>query len=100
MEKYATLIGAGDARKKTITMQPALGDVSGFIQRYMIANPDGTWEQLKTQHAVRFSDVTDTQMALSLLKSVKQKVGEDIQVYVERIRLWLKRRIKIKVVIL
>ena len=100
MEKYATLIGAGDARKQRIAVQSALGDVSGFIQRYMIANPDGTWAHLKTQLAVRFSDVTDAQMALSLLRSVKQKVGEDIQVYVKRIHLWLKRRITIKVVIL
>ena len=61
MEKYATLIGAGDARKKMIAFQSALGDVSGVIQRYMIANPDGTWAQLKTQLAARFSDVTDTQ---------------------------------------
>ena len=29
--------------------------------------------------------MTDAQMALSLLRSVKQKVGENIQVYAERI---------------
>ena len=40
VEIYATLIGAGDARKKMIAFQSALGAVSGFIQRYMIANPD------------------------------------------------------------
>ena len=47
VEKYATLIGAVDARKKMNAFQSALGAVSGFIQIYMIANPDGTWAQFK-----------------------------------------------------
>ena len=54
VEKYATLIGANfDARKKLIAFQSALGAVSSFIQRYMIANPDGSWAKLKTQPAFR-----------------------------------------------
>ena len=51
----------------------------------MQANPANTWGQLKEQLAVRFSDVTDPQMALSMLRSVKQKQGENIEVYAERI---------------
>ena len=51
----------------------------------MTANPDNTWAQLKEQLAVRFSDVNDAQMALSLLRRVKQKQGESIQNYSERI---------------
>ena len=51
----------------------------------MTANPDNTWAQLKEQLAIRFSDVTDAQMALSLLRRVKQKQGESIQNYSERI---------------
>ena len=51
----------------------------------MTANPDNAWAQLKEQLAVRFSDVTDAQMALSLLRRVKQKQGESIQNYSERI---------------
>ena len=62
-----------------------MGAVSGFIQRYMTANPDNTWAQLNEQLAVRFSDVTDAQMALSLLRRVKQKQDESIQNYSERI---------------
>ena len=51
----------------------------------MTANPDRTWEQLKQQFAVRFSDVTDAQMALSLLRNCKQKAGESIHVFAERL---------------
>lgn len=85
IEKYATLVNVPDNRKKLIAYQSSAGAVSGFIQRYMLANPNNTWGQLKEQLAVRFSDVTDAQMALSLLRAVKQKPGENIQVYAERI---------------
>ena len=41
---------------------------------------------MKTQLlAVRFSDVTDSQMALSLLRQCKQTSGQLIQNYAERI---------------
>ena len=85
IEKYAVLVNIPEARKKLIAYQSSGGAVSGFIQRYMTANPNNTWAQLKEQLAVRFSDVTDAQMALSLLRRVKQKQGETIQNYSERI---------------
>ena len=74
-----------DHRNKLVAYQTSSGAVSGFIQRYIQANRDNTWQQLKEQLSVRFSDVTDRQMALSLLRSVKQKTGETIQVFAERI---------------
>lgn len=85
IEKYATLVNIADERKKLIAYQSSSGAVSGFIHRYMEANPNNTWAQMKLQLAVRFSDVTDPQIALSMLRSVKQKVGENIQIYAERI---------------
>ena len=85
IEKYAVLVNIPEARKKLIAYQSSGGAVSGFIQRYMTANPNNTWAQLKEQLAVRFSDVTDAQMALSLLRCVRQKQGETIQNYSERI---------------
>ena len=51
----------------------------------MQANAAHTWAQMKEQLAVRFSDVTDNQMALSLLRQVRQKAGENIQNDAERI---------------
>ena len=51
----------------------------------MQANAAHTWPQMKAQLAVKFSDVTDNQMALSLLRQVRQKAGENIQNYAERI---------------
>ena len=40
---------------------------------------------MKAQLVVRFSDVTDNQMVLSLVRQVRQKAGENIQNYPERI---------------
>ena len=74
-----------DHRKNLVTYQTSNCAISGFIQRYIQANPDNTWQQLKEQLSVRFSDVTDRQMALSLLRSVKQKTDETIQVFAEPI---------------
>lgn len=85
IEKYATLVNITDERKKLIAYQSSTGAVSGFIHRYMLANRHQTWEHLKQQLAVRFSDVTDSQMALSLLRNCKQKSGESIHVFAERL---------------
>ena len=85
IDKYAVLVNADDNRKKLIVYQTSSAAVSGFIHRYMQANAGHTWDQMRTQLAVRFSDVTDAQMALSLLRQVRQKAGETIQNYSERI---------------
>ena len=76
---------ANEDRKKLIAYQTSGGAVSGFIQRYMSVNAACTWAQLKQQLAVRFSDVTDPQMALPMLRRVKQKQGETIHNYSDRI---------------
>ena len=85
IDKYSMLTGVDDARRKLIAYQTSGGAVSGFIERYMTQNPNHNWGQMKAQLAVRFSDVTDGQMALLLLRQCKQKVGESIHNYAERI---------------
>ena len=67
-----------DARKKLIVYQSSGGAISGFIHCYIVANPNNTY-----QLAVRFSDVTNAQMAL--LRVVFQKPGENIQLFADRI---------------
>ena len=66
-----------------MAFQSATGAVSWFIERYMNANPHNTWEKLKRQLTARFNDVTDPQFALSLLRKLMQKPGENIQVFAE-----------------
>ena len=85
IEKYCKLTNIPEARKKLVAFQASKGAVSGYIQRYMDAFPQNTWNDFRGELAKRFSDVTDSQYALSLLRSVRQKVGENIQIYAERI---------------
>ena len=85
IEKYCKLTGLPEARKRLIAYQSSKGAVSGFINRYMEAFPQSTWAKLKTELANKFSDVTDSRYALSLLRSIRQKPGENIQLYAERI---------------
>ena len=85
IEKYCALMNLPDGRKKMIAFQASKGAVSGYIQRYMNALPDSTWGDLKGELAKRFSDVTDSQFALSMLRQTVQKKGENIQLYAERI---------------
>lgn len=59
-----------------VAFQASKGAVSGFIQRYMEAYPQHTWNQLRGELAKRFSDVTDPQYAISLFRSVGKSRGK------------------------
>lgn len=85
IDKYSKLAGLPAARKKMIALRASTGPVSGFIQRYTASVPDLTWDALRRELAKRFSDVTDPQFALSVLRNVRQKHDENIQVFAERI---------------
>ena len=79
VENYSILMGVDDACRKLIAYQ-TWDAVSIFIERFMNTNPNHNWGLMKTQLAVRFSDVTD---ALSLLRQCKKIVGESIHNYAE-----------------
>ena len=57
------------AVKKLIAFQTSGDAVSGFIQRYIQANPKNTWEQIKIQLNVRFSDMTNAQNGSIIVKA-------------------------------
>ena len=85
IEKYALLTRVQADQVKMVAYQASKGPVSDFIKRYLEANAACTWDQVKTELTTRFAEVTDTQHALMLLRKVKQKQGESIQVYAERL---------------
>ena len=86
IEKYAVLanLGNGD-RIKRVAYQASRGPVSEFICRYQDNNQRATCDQLKAELNIRFSEVTDAQHAIMLLRKVQQKPGETVQVYAERL---------------
>lgn len=85
IEKYATLTGLDDERKKMVCYQTAVGPVSDFIHRFMNENQDCAWGVLKTALSTRFSEVQDAQHATYLLRNIKQNLGENVHTYVERL---------------
>ena len=84
IEKYCTLTGLPEARKRLTAYQSSKGAVRGFINRYMEAFSQSTWAEIKTELANKFSDVTDSRYALSLLRSIRQNPGKNNQLYAER----------------
>lgn len=85
IEKYALLTRVPNDQVKMVAYQSSKGPVSDFLKRHLEANPNHTWIQVKAELTSRFAEVTDSQHALMLLRKVKQKPGENVQVYAERL---------------
>ncbi|MCG8078458.1 MAG: hypothetical protein JAY75_19735, partial [Candidatus Thiodiazotropha taylori] len=83
IDKYALLTGLNDERKKFVAYQSSRGGVSDFISRE-INDPARNWDQLKQELTARFAEVTDPMQAFSLLRKVRQKPDENVQLYGER----------------
>ena len=61
------------------------GAVSDFIQRYLHDNVGNNWGQLKTELTSRFAEISDPQHAFVLLRKIKEKPEENVQLYAERL---------------
>lgn len=85
IEKYAKINDLNDESKKKICFQQTTGPVSDFVHRFLDENLGCSWNVLKTALTSRFSEVFDPQHALYLLGQIRQKEGENIYCFVERI---------------
>ncbi|CAC5361822.1 unnamed protein product [Mytilus coruscus] len=72
-------------RIKEIGFQTCKGACSDYIQRYLIDHRDTTWEQLKKELTSRFGEITDHQHASTLLRQLKQKGDESVQIDAENL---------------
>jgi len=70
---------------KYVVYQFSRGPVSDFIHRYFRDHADGTWDDFKKKLTTKFSEISDPQHALLLLRKVKQKPDENVQLYAERL---------------
>ena len=68
-----------------IAYQSSKESVSDFIQRYINDHPNNDWDQLKAELSARFAEITDAQHAFMLLRKVKQKSNENVQLFAERL---------------
>lgn len=85
VEKYALLTNLNDDRIKLVAYQSSRGSVSDFIQRYLNEHPANTWDDLKAELTSRFAEISDPQHAFMLLRKVKQKSDENVQLFAERL---------------
>jgi hypothetical protein len=84
IEKEAKLGDNSDNRKIRLAYQTATDVAGSFINRYLDKNNDVTWDNLKEQLGLYFGDITDAAQALSMMRKLKQKPNESIQIYAEK----------------
>ena len=85
IEKYSLLMNIPHGRIKLITYQTSSGSVSSFLKRLLENNENLTWPQVKAELATVFAEITDSQHAFLLLRKCKQKQGESVQIFAERL---------------
>jgi len=85
IEKYVLLSSMGRDEAKMVAYQASDPPVSDFIHRWLEANEDLGWNELKAQLTARFAEVIDSQHAFELLSKIKQKPGENVPIFAERL---------------
>ena len=85
IEKYVLLSNMGRDKAKMVAYQASDPPVSDFIHRWLEANEDAGWNQLKEQLTARFAEVIDSQHSFELISKIKQKPGETVPIFAERL---------------
>ena len=90
LEKHFDINKCNNTQKINSAYLTARGIVSDLIKRWQKDVPAApgvvrTYEELKEEIIANFSEVTDSNHALDLLRRCKQKPGESITVFAERI---------------
>ena len=61
------------------------GPTSDFIDRFLRERPQAAWGEMKQELTVRFAEIVDPQHALTLLRKIKQRPKESVQLFAERL---------------
>jgi len=88
LEKYSLVVGTDKETLKGFALQSSEGPVSDFLVRYLNAHAGSsecTWDVVYGELKARFGEIIDTQHAMQILRSSKQRSGETVQVYAERL---------------
>ena len=85
IEKFLTSTQVKNERVKFVAYQASKGPLSNFLKRYLSRNPEENWRRVKAELRSCFGEVVDSQHALLLLRKVRQKPNESIQVFAKRL---------------
>ena len=89
VEKYALMSGKQNHEVPTLAYMTCKGSVGDFIKRYLdeteASESVASWNDLKKLLKNRFSEITDPQHALAIMRRTKQFDGESVQLFAERL---------------
>ena len=85
IEKYGKLNAIAPGTFTNVAFMTSSGPVSDFLTRYQETNPLATWHATKAELGAHFGDINDPAHALSLLRRIRQREGENVQVFCERL---------------
>lgn len=85
VNKAALLAELPDQRKRYLAFQTSSGAVADFCHRYLTDHPHATWEQFERELGNRFGEVEDPHCAFANLRKIRQRNGESVNVYCERL---------------
>ena len=85
LEKHAFLCRLPEQEIKQLAYHTARSHVSDVIQRRLIDFPDESWGDFKKELTARFGEIIDVQHACTLLRQIRQKPDENVQLFSERL---------------
>ena len=86
MERYRTALNAGDNATLSMCFESLRGTAADFLTRTIQQNPNITWQNFRQLMVGQYSDISDAHIALQTLRKIKQRSGESVQGFAERIR--------------
>ena len=87
IERVGRALNADDNTMKALCLESVKGTAAEFFSRITTANPQATWREIRNLLHEQYSDTNDTHLATQRLRRVRQKRGETVQSFAERIRI-------------
>ena len=85
MNQMAIVLGGDASSMKTLCARTLKDSPSDFFARICTSNDNVTWDQIQELFKTRYCDYTDTTLAQQNLRAIKQRPGESLQSYFERV---------------
>ena len=86
VERVGVALNANDNAMLALCFETLKGPAAEHLTRIARAQPNIPWQQLRQQLIALYSDISDAHIALQSLRKIKQRSGESVQVFADRIR--------------
>ena len=86
IERVGVALNANDNAMLALCFETLKGPAAENLTRIARATPNIPWQQLRTQLTAQYSDVSDAHIALQTLRKIRQRSGESMQAFADRVR--------------